>query len=239
LRALMNTPLRIPGLSVTLFVLLIVATIAASFVAVYQVREYSRYEEVTTPLALPASADTLHVVMLDDPYWHNQLKQSHGSDFSMMKMDGDRLILGCPVLRMDATMDDALTIEFVRGAHAKSITEALTNAEEITYDYQLRNDTLFLPAYYSAPSSQKFRSQSINVNLLIPDSMVVSLDRNVARMVLRGKQVDGLTRSEFPSHSFTTLNGELRCIDCGVNLKSEPDSAVRLNSDLNISVEVN
>lgn len=239
MKAIMTTPLHVKGLGITLLILLIVASIMASFVAVFQASEYSDFEEVTNETPLNVSNDTLTLAMLDDPYWHNQMNANRNTGFDMLRIENDVILKGDPQIRLEVSSTNDFVIEIIKRSHGKTSTDALHFAEEIIYDYAFSGDTLSLSPFMQFPKSQKFRSQESEVVLHIPEGMVVDIPKSLSRMIWTGKSFEGLKRSEIPSHSVTVNNAALRCLDCrSLEMeRSEPDTLVNINSDLNISIQ--
>jgi phage shock protein PspC (stress-responsive transcriptional regulator) len=241
MRAVMSTPLYVRGLGVTLLVLLIVASIMASFVAVYQVREYSDYEVVTNETPLSISSDTLVLAMLDDPYWHNQMNANRLNKLDMLRIDDSFILKGDPKIRLEVSNSKDFMLEVTKKAHGKTTSDALHFAEEIEYDYIISGDTLLLSPFMQFPKTQKFRDQETEVVLHIPEGRFADISKSLSRLTWSGRSFDDLKRSEIPSHKVTVKNAALRCADCpNIDIeKSESDTLMHIDSDIQISIKTN
>ncbi|MBI1268268.1 MAG: PspC domain-containing protein [Cryomorphaceae bacterium] len=239
MRAVMSTPLRVRGLGLTLLVLLILASVMASFVAIYQVSEYSDYEMVTNETPLNVNSDTLVLAMLDDPHWHNQINANRNYKFDMLRINDDFILKGDPKIRLEVSKSSEYILEVIKKSHGKTTTDALHFAEEIEYNYITSGDTLFLSPLMKFPKGQKFREQETEVVLHIPEGRFVDISKSLTRMTWTGRTFDNLKRSEIPSHTVTVENAALRCADCPEIEISESDTIVSVDSDIQITFNSN
>lgn len=239
MKAVMSTPLRVRGLGITLLVLLIMASVMASFVAIYQISEYSDYEMVTNETPLNVNSDTLVIAMLDDPYWHNQINANRNYKFDMLRLQDDAILKGDPKIRLEVSKSSEYILEVIKKAHGKTTTDALHFAEEIEYNYVTSGDTLFLSPFMKFPKNQKYREQDTEVVLHIPESHFVDISKTLSRMTWTGRSFDDLKRSEIPSHRVTVKNAALRCADCpDINIEiSESDTLLHIDSDIQFSIQ--
>ncbi|MEZ4891036.1 MAG: hypothetical protein R2779_10960 [Crocinitomicaceae bacterium] len=64
-------------------------------------------------------------------------------------------------------------------ANAATLNNAVRKAENIRYNTEMKGDSLFLPANYSFPKSDKFRNQDVDVIIYIPWGKTVKIGNSI------------------------------------------------------------
>lgn len=78
-------------------------------------------------------------------------------------------------IRYQVSQDSLYHVDIKKKAHAHTFDLGEQRAKNIEYDYEVRNDTLILPAYFTYPDSDKLRNQDVTVLISVPKGKTVSV----------------------------------------------------------------
>jgi phage shock protein PspC (stress-responsive transcriptional regulator) len=127
--------------------------------------------------------DTLHLVTI-----HN-LPENLGWDHSaMLQIPEFRVVIsedakgfyGIPELKIKPSSDSTARIVISTSARGPFSGEAAERAENITYYWHLKSDTLYLSESFILPGEEKWRKQEILIQLYLPAGTVFHIDKNMS-----------------------------------------------------------
>lgn len=78
-------------------------------------------------------------------------------------------------LKYHPSKDSLYHVLIEKQAHAHTLEKAVERAQNISYKYDLNNDTITLPVSYSYPKSDKIRNQDVTIHIYIPKGKTVSI----------------------------------------------------------------
>ncbi len=145
-------------------------------------------------------ADSL-MISLTDPKSAHDWEGSYGfnvlSDHFIMK-EGDEVICRYPSIDIRRNEDGtSAAIEIMKSAQGFTEGAALRRAENIRYNFSLRDESeLALPSYFIIPFQDRFRAQECNVDILIPDGMTIFISEELQGVLDDVEQAEYHRKSE-------------------------------------------
>lgn len=143
--------------------------------------EFSKQSTVTNHEQIKSASDTLYLTArqgineadlddLIDPDFHFE-------NFRLGTLNGQDVLIGIPKLRIERC--DVNDFDFVvnKTSRGLSVSRAKENAEEITYNYQIKDSLINLPKSYLLPKA--WRNQRVNVKICIPVGKTIYLDESL------------------------------------------------------------
>ena len=214
IRLLLQYTPPIKGIGLSLIVLFIIGSILASVAITNQVSQYAHRESVEQTVEIPVN-DTLVIQTASDPYWHDQLRITSLDELERMKYDGDDLVFCDPRFRIKSTTKDGFRMELERESSANNSTNAIENAEEIEFQYELQGDTLILDPYFKVPREQRYRDQELKITIYVPEGGTVMPDESTSRLV-RGyfSGIEDVSGYDIPGEVFRNDSTNLICLTC-------------------------
>lgn len=227
IRLILNLRSPNKGVGIVTAILFSVGIVICSVSATFHVREFSQREFITTTDAFTSmQSDTLYVHVNEDQYWHAGLHYRVGQAMSMIKADGDHIVFGHSLLRFRTTDDEDFSLQILRTSHGRSVNDAITNAREISYTYELTGDTLNLDPVFKVPGYMKFKDQEITVTVNIPKGKSVQTSPSIARSIRYDHGLPRYNSNASAGQLFINVGDSLYCRSCGdkiPNLSTPPD----------------
>ncbi|NJL76992.1 MAG: hypothetical protein HC892_20235 [Saprospiraceae bacterium] len=108
-------------------------------------------------------------------------------------------------------------IEQVITARGRTMKEAEEASQMIDFSLDNKQQTFYLPNYYSLNKGEKFRAQALTIKVLIPESTYLKID-NTLQTTLRVIQLsNGEWLSLREEHLLQMRADGLACLDCEEN----------------------
>lgn len=193
-------------------------------------RQFSQEGEITHQLSLEAiPTDTLHLRMGEG---------FHGNSWFQideLKLVDDKLISKDISIFLERA--DGPEFELIQENNARSIAvqSAKTLAQSIQYDPELQGNTLTLPAYFAITKGEKWRAQSVKLQLKVPVGKSIMIDGNVYEYVNSiQKADDGLYLYQNPDKVWTMAEDGFVCEGCS---KEDGEQDLSFDGFTKISVE--
>ncbi|MFK7756471.1 MAG: PspC domain-containing protein [Flavobacteriales bacterium] len=190
LRLVSGTGYRAKGLGTSLLALFIIGLVMSSAGIIRTVMDYKtdgNSEQILT-ISSP-EIKKLHVKVINDDVFHSNINiddHYHGG-WEFFDLTDSHLINGQEiVLKTESTDGSVFRVKIDKRSQGKKALEAINFAENIEYNSFVENDTLFLMPYFKTYREDGFRAQRVRVTVYVPEGKVVSLDKNMSRLDLRG-----------------------------------------------------
>ncbi len=181
-RLLVENSKRVKGLPwifLTLFIIGILITVVGSATLI---REFSRDNEVMQTLTIDSIADsTFAIDVKNDTVFLGRSTNDERYPFDWHSKIGDKNYYGNDIyfsIKTISTLDTPkLVIE--RRASGKTLSEAGERAEKIDYAYSLNGNKLTLDPYFTTPSNEPYRNQSVKILLYLPNGTRIEMNDNM------------------------------------------------------------
>ena len=156
----------------TLTILWITSALILCFLVFTQMKDFSGNLRSITIQSLPISAKKEIVVIAKETYspeYRNRFNTKYIEDKNTRRM------LGTPRLQVTSTLQEEPTLTVT-----KRVYNNFQNTEKIDYQWTLKNDTLWLDHYFSAPKqSILYKQPKVTLRLQLPETYSIVLDPSV------------------------------------------------------------
>ena len=122
--------------------------------------------------------DTLFLTMRKNINFADKIYRNN--DFKIITTaTGEKMIYNGDVrLIVRTTKDSLASIAVEKRAKGETYQRARERAQAIDYQYELKNSSLYLNAYFTTLPQHKFRDQKITVVLYLPEDSFLYADKN-------------------------------------------------------------
>lgn len=215
IRLLLRTENRVKGIGLSLFILFLIGIGLAVTVGISQGTKYkSEANMEVSSQFLPLSNDSIFVVLVNDPYFHNQIILSDGDYQELMKVDEDRIVYGFPEFRINSTSDEEARLKVEFSVNGSTRSNALEIADRMEYNYRFKEDTLFLSPFFSGQLGDKYRGHEVQLDLYLPDSTQLILPQNIERITRGRAGFKNLHPRNLRGKTVRVLLNEVECLNC-------------------------
>ena len=185
-RLLINNTAYVPGLGLTLFSLFLLGIVITSIAGVRYGREMSHEGNIRSTTEFPASMDTLYIKVNDDTYFHNSLLIDDSNILTALHKEEESVVNGYGVgLYFYSSETSQFRVEIDRSSNGLKETVAVEYADQIDFDYEIRDSLLAVDPFIKMPYENGFRFQEVSVRIYVPEGKTVYMDQNIGRVYRR------------------------------------------------------
>lgn len=196
---------------------------------------------ITTEKVLPVTKnDTLTLKMVGNNRYIRTLRKSN--DYSIKRDENDNRVIvirDIEILLKASKSDTVAKITIEKKADGGSYDEAKERAQQIVYDYEIKNKTLLLDGYALTDYVHKFRDQEISIILTLPDGITLYADENTERYNNLWNYDDYIVIDKREGYYLKLEDGKLTCNTCIDEVYEDKweyrDNSEELNINLNDS----
>lgn len=167
---------------------------------------YTKYQELNTEasnLYLSINEDESYQRFKDTDFNLKWLQSPRGNLFTNVELDIKKSTDGELKMRRHVTSE------------GNTRRAARNNAENVSYQYSLKNDSLLnFNSYYTLAPDYRFRAQEVKLTLFIPIGTKVYLDKNMVDIIYDIKNLNDYWDYDMVNHVWIMTNRGLRCEDC-------------------------
>ncbi|NER14108.1 PspC domain-containing protein [Leptobacterium flavescens] len=189
-----------------------------------------------------ADQDTLHIKMNDSNNYSDHYYRDSRFDIVVDRNDNERIYSEDVIFNIRQSEDSLAYINIRKEADGRNFKSARNRAENIEYNYELKDNTLILDDFLTTPLENKFRDQEIRISIYVPEGTVIVFDDSTYSGIGRSTNYEpNYSRSSIINHKWKMNDdNELHCIDCEDEDDSEEDETNRVLIDeegIDIKVE--
>ena len=168
----------------------------------------------TTDLPV-SSADTLYLEMVGNRYYNKDMHRDSGNLKIVYDEDDHRLIYSSDIrLVVQSTKDDQASLSIEKSALGASYQQAKDRAQSIDYDFTMDGNRLKLNAYLLTDIEQRFRDQSVELTLYLPEGSVLYADENTYSFHRNTSIYGDILDNGSEEHYLRILKNDTECLDC-------------------------
>lgn len=104
-------------------------------------------------------------------------------DYSIASNNGEHRIVGSPSLIILRTDNEKPSLELVKNARGITHSDAVQNATDIIYSYQIADTMLTISPKFLIPEGVKWKGQKMVVKLYLPNGYAVNIDSSLQDML--------------------------------------------------------
>jgi phage shock protein PspC (stress-responsive transcriptional regulator) len=145
-------------------------------------RKNSSFHPYEQELTVNPERKTLYVNVQNDPYFSNELKYPQDRFWEMIERKNGEVIFGYPKLELAQSRDTSFHVLLRRESNGRTKTDAISNAKNIDYSWDLKGNNLSLSPYFKIKEDAGYYGQDVTVILEIPEGASVNLASNIERI---------------------------------------------------------
>jgi len=162
----------------------LIALVSLIVVSAGQVGNFKSRSSITENQTISCdSCQTLYLKLAEDKYEDYAELDFDINDFKVMVADGENVMLGAPQLDVVKSGSDNFTITIKKAARGRSREFAKESAEEIIYNYELKDSTLYFDPYFLLDENAKWRDQDVDITIKVPEGKAVYLGENLIKII--------------------------------------------------------
>ncbi|MGB5419814.1 PspC domain-containing protein [Algibacter sp.] len=204
----------------------LISVIALVIFGVRQASAHAFEESYVEKTELPITAnDTLNIKMVShdnfnsDHYRHSRFKLANNEN-------GDKVLFSADVeIIVKSTSDSVARLAIRKRADGRDYDKAIERAKNINYNFDFKNNTLYLDSYLTTRPENKFSDQKVELALYLPENSVAYFNSSTKHN-LHYRTYDGnIVSGDDTNHYLKILFEEAECLDC-----PEEDFEVNVNT---------
>ncbi|TXG39125.1 PspC domain-containing protein [Seonamhaeicola maritimus] len=200
----------------TLLGVWLISIIGLTVIGVREVSERAYDESYTEKSELLVTAnDTLKIKMVSNDVLDNRFYRNQNSYKIANNENGEKVIYNSDVrIVVRSTTDSVASIHIKKSADGRNYDKAIERAKNINYNYALKDDTLFLDAFLSTNSKNKFSDQEVSVILNLPEGTIVNFNNNAKSYLNYYKHSNNIVSGKQTNHFLKIIEDDTECLDC-------------------------
>jgi phage shock protein PspC (stress-responsive transcriptional regulator) len=166
------------------------------------------------PLNIIAN-DTLTLKMVNDDaiyYRHNLRRSTYKEE---VEVNGEKMVYGSYVkvdVKKSKTSESYVVIQKL--SKGKNKSNANFNAKSIRYNYEVKENTIILDAYFLSEYKNLWKDEEIQVTFYVPEGVTVYFDNSTKNFLYRVDNTGDIYDKDMAEHHFKMLEDNLTCTDC-------------------------
>jgi len=193
----------------------LIALITLIIFGMKQAADYRVDASVTQQSELPITKmDTLYLEMKGNPMYSKYLHRD--TDLNIIYDEANtKQIYGSDLrLIVKSTKDSIATISVEKIALGVNYVSAQQRAKDIDYNYEFKNNTLYLDGFFLTEIDHKFRGQNVEVILHLPIGSVLYPDENTYSYHRNSPSYNDILDNGSEEHFLKVAHKSMRCLDC-------------------------
>jgi len=165
------------------------------------------------------STDTLDIKILDNENLSGESYLKHRWGYQLVYDENNVEKIYSNDIRFNIFQTDANDpyIKINKRSKGKSKIAARENAGNIGYNFTKSGEDLLLNGYFLTEIENKFRDQSLKIDLYLPIDQVVYLDKSMRSFLYDVDNIQNIYDRDMPKHYYKMTEDGLSCLDCDKN----------------------
>jgi len=206
----LNRYTKLALLGVWIIVLITLITLSLKLASDYRINA-----SVTEQSELPVtSEDTLFLEMKGNPLYSKYLYRDNDLEIIYDEQNTKRIYGSNVRLIVRSTKDSIGSISVEKIALGSDYFNAKNRAEKLEYDYEFKNNTLFLNGYFLTDIDNKYRGQNVEVILTLPIGSVLFPYENTYSFHRNTSKYNDILDNGNEEHYMKVNYKSMRCLDC-------------------------
>ena len=135
----------------------------------------------TTQDYFKSTPDTLYIVSdrrIKTLKYDKEVFAPESSDFNNIYIsDEKKEIYERASLSIRTNEDNSSRVDIIKRSSGRSRMDAINKSEKLQYNFKISGDTLYIDEYFTIPSDRKWSFDNVRVNVYLPKSTIVYLDK--------------------------------------------------------------
>ena len=207
----------------TLLGLWLMAIIGSVAIGIKQASEHAYDATVSKKEQLNIKAnDTLTLAIVGNTLYSKQLGRHSNSVKAVYDENDEKLIYSRDVrLIVRSTKDSVASIHIEKTAEGRNYKQAKMRAQEVNYNYNLKNKRLELDGFLTTAFKNKFRDQEIEVTLYLPEGTILYAEENTYTYHRNSSYYNDILDNGMENQFLEITTNGVKCLDCPVDEEFE------------------
>ncbi|NND09980.1 MAG: PspC domain-containing protein [Flavobacteriaceae bacterium] len=183
-------------------------------------------------------SDTLTIKMASNSTYSKRFGRYSARPFTLIYDENDQKKIYSTDIRLivRSTKDSMASISVEKIADGRTYEDAKDRARAIEYGYELKDNTLLLDSYLTTDFDNKYRDQSVELTLYLPEGTTVYADDNTYSYHRNDSYYNDILKNGTEEHYQKVIEDDMICLDCDEDNKEKDDimedsSGLRINED--------
>ena len=170
---------------------------------------------ITEQAELPiTNMDTLYLEMKGNPFYSKSFHRNSNLEIVYDENDRKRIYGSNVRLIVQSTKDANGTISVEKMASGVDYLKAKDRARALDYNYEFKNNTLYLDGFFLTEIEQKYRGQNIEIIIKLPINSVLFPDENTYSYHRNTSKYNDILDNGKEEHYLKVTHKSMRCLDC-------------------------
>ena len=219
----------------TLLGIWVLSIIGLIIIGIRQASEHAFNERVTEKQEFYiAPNDTLNIKMVNNDKYGSSYRNHQSFKFGNNDK-GERIIFSSDIeIIVKSTTDSLAAISIEKSADGSDYDKATDRAENISYNYTIKGNTLLLDSYLMTEAKNKFSDQEIDIVLYLPEGTIANFNNNTRNFLNYDTYDDNIVSSRLVNHFLKVRTDEVECLDCPLEIDVDiqhDDDGIIINKD--------
>ncbi|MCK4920047.1 MAG: PspC domain-containing protein [Bacteroidales bacterium] len=210
-KALFRFKAKDKALGAGAFALWFLSLIILITLGVFEAKEYRESEDVVNEISLSdISGNTLFLAMnnFDEDLFDD--KENFRIDEFNYIMGTDENIYGEVNIDFRKSKTDDFKMEIEKSSRGEDFEEALRFAENINYRFTRSDSMLYIDPYFHSQYENKWRFQTVEINIFVPEGKSIQFDKEVADYVDYIRNENNYSPWKMADKTWTMTDGKFR-----------------------------
>ena len=174
-----NTAIGLSMVGVWLIALVALITVSAS-----QFGNFKSRSSITVNQTISCdSCQTLYLRLANDKYADYAETDWEMNNFKMVVVNGDEVMLGQPRLDVERASTENFSILVKKSSRGKTREDAREMAEDVIYNFNTKDSTLFFDPHFILDEDGKWRDQEVYITVKVPEGKTIYLDDDMVKII--------------------------------------------------------
>lgn len=141
---------------------------------------FAQTGKTTVETVIPKSPDTLHILTdlkIADLKYEKMISLPH-EEYTVFLNDEKKELYIRPSLSIYRSDDQTTRLEVRKRSAGRTQLEAGKKAEQLLYNYKIKEDTLRIDEYFTIPAGRKWSADNIGVAIYIPSGSILKFEKD-------------------------------------------------------------
>lgn len=210
--------------SLTLLGVWIVAILTLVFTGIESAtsRAYEGSKSKTKELTMLQDTDTLNIKMYnDDNLYEPYNLRRRTRRIEVLNGDIEKIYSNYVKVNVKKSDNEEFSIKVRKKSEGRSRIKANKNAEDLEYNFELKDNTLVLNAYFLSKFKSIFKDESITVTVYVPKNRTIYFEENTGSFLHGNYDLDEMFDVDMAEHYFLMTEKGMDCTDCEKELEEE------------------
>lgn len=199
------------SVAITAWVLWVIGIIMCGMIAIKMGTELTHDEEVVKTEII--SSD------VNDFYLHADNQENPGKGiledrYAFISLDDDSIYQSYIRFNIHKSKDTSIYIKTIKSSNGNSKKDAINKANQVNYNYSIKDNSIYLSNYFSTLKKNKIRGQQVRIALYLPIGSFIYLDKSIEDLIYDIDNVTNVWDHDMVGKKWVMLEDGLTCLDC-------------------------